>query len=66
VPAKGSASDTFRTDVPRKFSGPLLIEARLLYRSASPTALGSLMGKQAFEPKQVEMTHAVAEVAVQK
>jgi hypothetical protein len=66
VPAKGSARDTFRMDVPAGFSGPLLIEARLLYRSASPRALASLMGKQAFEPKQVEMTNAVAEVAVRK
>jgi hypothetical protein len=66
VPAKGSASDTFSVDLPAGFSGPLLIEARLLYRSASPTALASLMGKQAFEPKQVEMAHAVAEFVVRK
>jgi hypothetical protein len=66
VPAKGSARDTFRMDVPAGFSGSLLIEARLLYRSASPRALASLMGKQAFEPKQVEMANAVAEVALRK
>jgi len=66
VSAKGSARDTFRMDVPAGFSGPLLIEARLLYRSASPRALASLMGKQAFEPKQVEMANAVAEVEVRR
>jgi hypothetical protein len=64
VPAKGLASDTFSVDLPAGVSGLLLIEARLLYRSASPTALASLMGKQAFEPKQVEMAHAVAELVV--
>ena len=66
VPARGSASDTFRVDLPGSSSGTLLIEARLLYRSASPRALASLMGKRAFEPKQVEMANAVAEVAVRE
>jgi hypothetical protein len=60
VPARGSESDRFSVDLPDGFSGPVRIVARLLYRSASPKALKSLMGDDAFEPKQVEMT--VAEV----
>ena len=55
VPARGSESDRFSVGLPEGFSGPVRIEARLLYRSASPRALTSLMGSEAFEPKQVEM-----------
>ena len=65
VPPKGSQTDTFRVALPAEFSGPLRIEARLLYRSASPRALAVLMGKAAFEPKQVEMARAEASLLVQ-
>jgi len=66
IPARGSARDSFRVDLPRGFSGPAQISAKLFYRSASPRALASLMGDEAFEPKQVEMTSAEAAVAVRQ
>jgi len=66
VPAKGRESDTFSVELPDGFSGPVRIEARLLYRSASPRALASLMGNEAFEPKQVEMAAAEAELVVRE
>jgi hypothetical protein len=66
VPAKGSARDGFRVDLPDGFSGPVRIEARLLYRSASPRALKSLMGNEAFAPKQVEMARAGGTLVVRE
>ena len=64
VPARGAARDTFRVDLPGGFSGPVQIAAKLFYRSASPRALASLMGDEAFVPKQVEMASAEAAIAV--
>jgi hypothetical protein len=64
VPARGSERDRFSVDLPGGFSGPVRIEARLLYRSASPRALTSLMGNEAFEPKEVEMAGAEATLVV--
>ena len=64
VLAKGSESDRLSVDLPDGFSGPVRIEARLLYRSASPRALTSLMGNEAFEPKEVEMADAEAALVV--
>jgi hypothetical protein len=61
---KGSETDTFRVTLPAGLSGPLRVEARLLYRSASPRALAVLMGDEAFEPKQVEMARARASLLV--
>jgi hypothetical protein len=66
VPARGAARDTFRVDLPAGFSGPVHVAAKLFYRSASPRALASLMGDEAFEAKQVEMASAEAAVAVRK
>ena len=66
VPAKGSATDGFSVDLPGGFSGPVRLEARLLYRSASPRALASLMGNEAFAPKEVEMASAEATLVVRE
>ena len=66
VPARGLESDRFSVDLPAGFGGAVRIEARLLYRSASPKALRSLMGNEAFEPKQVEMAGAEAELVVRE
>ena len=66
VPARGLESDSFSVDLPDGFAGPVRIEARLLYRSASPKALRSLMGDEAFEPKQVEMAVAEAQSVVRE
>jgi hypothetical protein len=62
IPAKGSERDSFRVAVPEDLAGPLRIQARLFYRSASPEALAALMGDAAFEPRQVEMARAEASV----
>jgi len=64
IPAKGSERDTFRVTLPEGTAGPLRIQARLFYRSASPEALAVLMGDAAFEPRQVEMARAEASVPV--
>jgi len=66
VPARGAARDTFRVDLPDGLAGPVHVAARLFYRSASPRALASLMGNEAFEPKQVEMASAEAALTVRK
>ncbi|MBW2493841.1 MAG: hypothetical protein JRE43_03740 [Deltaproteobacteria bacterium] len=66
IPARGSASDRFRVDLPDGIHGPVRIAARLFYRSASPRALASLMGDEAFEAKQVEMASAEASIAVRQ
>jgi hypothetical protein len=62
IPAKGSERDTFRVALAEGTAGPLRIQARLFYRSASPEALAVLMGNAAFEPRQVEMARAEASV----
>jgi hypothetical protein len=66
VPARGSESDRFSVDLPAGFAGAARIEARLLYRSASPRALRSLMGDEAFEPREVEMAAAEARFLVRE
>jgi hypothetical protein len=64
VPPKGSESDSFEVPLPAGLSGALRIEAKLFYRSAPPKVVASLLGDQAFEPKQVEMAHAEVELAL--
>ena len=64
IPARGSESDRFTVDLPNDLAGLVRIDARLLYRSASPKALRLLMGDEAFEPKQVEMAVAEAQSVV--
>jgi hypothetical protein len=66
VPARGSESDGFSVELPDGFSGPVRIEARLIYRSASPRALTSLMGNEAFDPKEVEMAGTEATLVVRE
>ena len=65
VPARGSESNSFEVALPQTLKGPLRIEARLYYRSASPEAVASLMGEEALELKQVEMARAEAAIEVQ-
>jgi hypothetical protein len=60
IPAKGSARERFEVELAGGLRGHVRIEARLLYRSASPRALQSLMGNEAFEAKQVEMARTDA------
>jgi hypothetical protein len=65
IAPKSFAQDTVRLTLPADASGPLTIEARLLYQSASPKVVAEIMGKEAFTPKIVEMATARATVAVQ-
>jgi hypothetical protein len=64
VPPKGSESNSFEVSLPAGLSGALRIEAELFYRSAPPKVVASLLGDQAFEPKQVKMAHAEVELAL--
>jgi hypothetical protein len=64
IPAKGSARERFEVELAEGLSRHVRIEARLLYRSASPRALQSLMGSEAFEAKQVEMARTDAVLLV--
>jgi len=64
IPPKGSARDTVSTRVPAGAAGPLTVEARLLYRSASPSAVALAMGEEAIDVKIVEMAAARAEVGL--
>jgi hypothetical protein len=65
IPPKGSESDTFEVVLPQGLSGRMRIEARLFYRSAAPEVVATLMGDDAFEPKQVEMTRAEVALAIE-
>ena len=58
IPPKSFAQDTVRFTLPADASGPLTVEARLLYQSASPQVVAEIMGKEAFTPKVVEMATA--------
>jgi hypothetical protein len=64
VPPKGSDSERFDVDLTKGKPRLIRVEARLLYRIASPEVVGWLMGDEAFEPKQVEMARADADVVV--
>jgi len=57
VPAKESVRDTVRVAL-RGASGPLTVEARLLYRTTPPKVAKMVMGEEAFEPEIVEMATA--------
>jgi cytochrome c551/c552 len=58
IPPKGTARDTVETRVPPNITGKIVIEARLLYRSVSPSIVAEVMGKDAFKPKIVQMAAA--------
>jgi len=58
IPPQSFARDTVRVTLPANASGPLTIEARLLYQSAFPRVVAEIMGKEAFTPKVIEMTTA--------
>jgi len=58
IPPKSFPRDTVRFKLPADASGPLTVEAKLLYESAPRQVIAEVMGKQAFSPKVVEMTTA--------
>lgn len=61
VPAKESVRDTVRVALDGA-SGPLTVEARLLYRTTPPKVVKMVMGEEAFEPEIVEMATARAKI----
>lgn len=62
IAPKATERETFEVAVPPGSSGPLAIEARLLYRSASPRLVRELMKDAAYEPRIVEMASASSSV----
>jgi hypothetical protein len=65
IPPKSFTQDTVRFKLPADASGPLTVEARLLYQSAPPQVVAAIMGKEAFTPKIVEMATARTTVDLQ-
>ncbi|MEX2286630.1 MAG: multiheme c-type cytochrome [Planctomycetaceae bacterium] len=65
IPPKEFSHDTVTAALPEGVRDKVTIEARLLYRSASPDVVKQFMGDKAFEPQVVEMTRAAASVAVE-
>jgi hypothetical protein len=65
IPPKSFAQDTVRFKLPADASGPLSIDAKILYQSAPPHLVAEIMGKDAFTPKLVEMAAARATVDLQ-
>jgi hypothetical protein len=64
IPPKSSCRDTVTVKLPAGLKGNVTINARLLYRSASPTVVKQFMQDKAFTPKIVEMTKTDARVSV--
>jgi hypothetical protein len=64
IPPKSFTRDTVRFKLPADASGPLTVEARLLYQSAPPEVVAAIMGKEAFTPKVVEMATARTTVSL--
>jgi len=64
IPPKSFTRDTVRFKLPADASGMLTVEARLLYQSAPPQVVATVMGKDAFTPKIVEMATARTTVSV--
>ena len=58
IPPKSMAHDTLRAQLPNNVAGPLVINARLFYRSVSPDVVKQFMPENRFSPKVVEMARA--------
>ena len=65
IPPKSFAHDTVRVTLPAGATGPISVDARLLYQSAPPHLIHEIMAKEAFTPKLVEMTKAKVTVDLQ-
>ena len=64
IAPKSFAQDTVRFKLPAGVAGPVTVEAKLLYQSASPQVVREIMGKEAFTPKVIEMATARTTVEV--
>jgi Cytochrome c554 and c-prime len=65
VPPKGEVSNRVTVKLPPGATGPLTLDARLLYRSASPRAVHQFLEDKAFVPKITEMTAARATIRIE-
>jgi hypothetical protein len=63
IPPKGSIKTPIAPELPKDLSGPLTITAKLLYRSASPSAVALAMPDKPLEPTIVEMAKTDTMVA---
>ena len=64
VPPKATTRDRVNVELDDAAAGPLSVEARLLYRIAPPKVVKMVLGKEAFEPRIVEMATARTEIAL--
>lgn len=64
IPPKQTAHEKILVKLPAGKAGPMLVQARLLYRSASPKAVAEFLGDKAYVPKVTEMAHTDAKVNV--
>ncbi len=62
IPPKEASRVAMAADLPAALSGEITLEAKLLYRSASPGVVALVMREKAFAPKIIEM--ATTTVAV--
>ncbi len=65
IPARGSETETVRVPVPGDAAGPIVIRARLLYRSVPPRVVREVLGARGSVPEIVVMAEADAEVRVE-
>jgi Cytochrome c554 and c-prime len=64
IPPKGVVRDKLTAEVPANVQGPLMVEVRLLYRSAPPEVVAWLFPDGSYSPKTTEMTRTKGTVGV--
>jgi hypothetical protein len=64
VPPKSFLSEKVQASLPADLTGTLTVEAKLLYRSASPDVVARILNEDAFTPKIVEMAKARTTVSL--
>jgi hypothetical protein len=63
IPPKEASRDAIAAILPADLSGPITLEAKLLYRSAAPGVVALVMQEKAFAPKIIEMAKTTTTVA---
>lgn len=64
IPPKGAARVTLSPLLPKDVSGEITLEAKLLYRSVSPSVVAMVMDQKDFVPKIVEMAKTQTRVVI--
>ncbi len=64
IPPKEASRTEIAVDLPADLAGAVTLEAKLLYRSASPGVLAQVMGNKAFAPRITTMATAKTTVTV--